>query len=225
VSIAAAVSSQNSHNLRISNLQALPSRNTPTNPYSRRATTQSTAEEGTLHSQRCPNKSARLDKAITLKKNNSRPHIHRYTLRIKTIKAKSEDEGHLLLQEALQRFLEIVLLADPKSIVPPYIELDRNDRSVSDLSAAFPVSSIESFHVLKKYFFQLSPRDEEGISWCSVILAQSLPFSVFIDKAKYSLGVKWKPIRSSNASIRKKDQPPPEEKVKALHVECVVDCL
>jgi len=272
VSIAAAVSSQNSHNLRIGNLQAPPSRNTPTNPYSRRATTQSTAEEGTLNSQRCPNISARLDKAITLKKNNSRPHIHRYTLRIKTIKAKSEDEGHLLLQEALQRFLEIVLQADSKSIVPPYIELDRNDRSVSDLSAAFPVSSIESFHVLKKYFFRLSPRDEEGISWCSIILAQSLPFSVFIDKAKYSLenndcslwpkasdnenttdvgwlmystraqdeerlsallseitgeniGVKWKPIRSSNASIRKKDQPPPEVNVKALHVECAVDRL
>jgi len=151
--------------------------------------------------------------------------------------------------------------------VPPYLELDRNDRSVSDLSAAFPVSSIDSYHVLKKYFFHLSPRDEEGISWCSVILAQSLPFSVFIDKAKYSLenndfslwpkasdnvnttdvgwlmystraqdkerlsalfseltgeniGVKWKPIRSSTLSIRKKDLAQPEEKVKALHVEC-----
>jgi hypothetical protein len=108
-------------------------------------------------------------------------------LHFKTIKAKSEDESHTIIQEALQRFLEIVLQANPKSIVPPYLELDRNDKSVSDLSSAFPVSSIDSYHVLKKYFFRLSPRDDEEVSWCSVILAQSLPFSVFMDKAKYSL--------------------------------------
>jgi hypothetical protein len=39
------------------------------------------------------------------------------------------------------------------------------------------------------------------------------------------IGIKWKPIRSSNANIRKKDQTPYEEKVKALHVECAVDRL
>jgi hypothetical protein len=215
---------------------------------------------------------ARVDKIITLKKNNSREHIHRYTLQLKTIKVKSEEENQIVLQEALQRFLEIVLQADPKSIVPPYLELGRIDRSVSDLSAAFPVSSIDSYHVLKKYFFRLSPRDDEGVSWCSIILAQALPFSVFMDKSKFSLenndlslwpkasdnenltdvgwlmystrvqdkerlsallseltgekkGVKWKPIRSSKEAIRKKDQVPAEEKVKALHVECAVDRL
>jgi hypothetical protein len=41
--------------------------------------------------------------------------------------------------------------------------------------------------MVKKYFFRLSPRDEEGVSWCSIILAQSIPFSIFMDKAKYSL--------------------------------------
>ena len=134
------------------------------------------------------------------------------------------------------------------------------------------MSSIDSYHALKKYFFRLSPRDDEGVSWCSIILAQAMPFSAFMDKAKYSLenndfslwpkasdnesttdvgwllystraqdeerlsallseitgehiGVKWKPIRSSNANIRKKDQTPNEEKVKALHVECTVDRL
>jgi len=40
-----------------------------------------------------------VDKIITLKKNNSRAHIHRYTLRFKTIKAKSDDEGHQIVQE------------------------------------------------------------------------------------------------------------------------------
>jgi hypothetical protein len=39
-----------------------------------------------------------------------------------------------------------------------------------------------------------------------------------------NLGVKWKSIRANNANIKKKDQPA-EEKVKALHVECAVECL
>jgi len=207
-----------------------------------------------------------------LKKGNIRSHIHRYTLRLKTIAAKSEEDGHLLIKEALQRSLDIILQADPKTILPPYLELDRNDKSVSDLSAAFSVASIDSYHTLKKYFFWLSPRDEEGISWCSIILAQALPFSVFMDNAKYSLenndfslwpkatdnenttdagwllystraqdkerlssllsdligeniGVKWKPVRSTTGSIRKKDQLNPEEKTKALHAECGVDRL
>jgi hypothetical protein len=108
-------------------------------------------------------------------------------LRLKTIAAKSEEDGHQILKEALQQFLEIVLQADPKTILPPYLELDRNDKSVSDLSSAFTVSSVDSFHALKKYFFRLSPRDEGGISWCSIILAQALPFPIFMDKAKYSL--------------------------------------
>jgi hypothetical protein len=91
------------------------------------------------------------------------------------------------VQDTLQRLLDIVLQADPKTILPPYLELDRNDKSVTDISGAFPVSSVDSYHALKKYFFRLSPRDEEGISWCSVILAQALPFPIFMDKAKYSL--------------------------------------
>jgi len=40
-----------------------------------------------------------------------------------------------------------------------------------------------------------------------------------------NIGVKWKPIRSTNANIKKKDQLPSEEKIKALHVECSVDRL
>jgi hypothetical protein len=164
------------------------------------------------------------------------------------------------------------LQADPKTVMPPYLELDWNDKSVSDLSAAFSVSSVESYHVMKKYFFRLSPRDEAGISWCSIILAQALPFQAFMEQAKYSLenndfslwpkasdnenttdvgwllystraqdeerlsallskltgeniGVKWKPIRSTTANIRKKDQGTSEEKIKALHIECAVDRL
>ena len=157
-------------------------------------------------------------------------------------------------------------------MIPPYLELDRNDKLVSDLSSAFPLSSVDSYHVMKKYFFRLSSRDEVGNRWCSLILAQSIPFSTFMEKAKSSLennefslwpkasdnetttdvgwllystraqdkerlsaflsritgeniGVKWKPIRSTYANIKKKDLSPSEEKIKALHVECSVDRL
>jgi hypothetical protein len=49
------------------------------------------------------------------------------------------------------------------------------------------VLAIDSFHLLKKYFFRMSPRNEQGFALCSVILAQSLHFQAFMDKAKYSL--------------------------------------
>jgi hypothetical protein len=229
-------------------------------------------DHGVLHPQSAPQTIVKPDKVITLKKNAARPHIHRYTLRFKTIKEKNEEEAHQLVKESLQRYLDIVLQADPKTIIPPFLELDRNDKSVSDLSAVFHLSSVDSYHVMKKYFFRLSSRDEAGNRWCSLILAQSLPFPSFMEKAKSSLenmnfslwpkasdnentmdvgwllystraqdeerlsallsriteeniGVKWKPIRSSNANIKKKDQSTVEEKIKALHVECSVDCL
>jgi len=145
--------------------------------------------------------------------------------------------------------------------MPPYLELDWNDKSVSDLSAGFSVSSVESYHVMKKYSFRLSPRDEAGISWCSIILAQAMPFQAFMEKAKYSLenndfslwpkasdnenttdigwllystraqdkerlsallskltgeniGVKWRPVRSTTAIIKKKTKVPLKKKSK-----------
>jgi hypothetical protein len=170
----------NSHVSRQGNLigsMTGSTRRTPVNPYTK------SGEEFHVRQPQV----AKLDKAITLKKNLTRPHIHRYTIRLKTIQAKSEDEAHQLLKDSLQRFLEIVLQADSKTIVPPYLELGRNDKSVTDISSVFPVSSLDLYHVIKKYFFCLSPRDEAGNSWCSIILAQSKPFAQFMDKAKYSL--------------------------------------
>lgn len=126
-----------------------------------------------------------MDKSIILKKQLTRNHIHRYTLRIKTTTPKSEEEQQLV-QQALQKFMETSLQADPKIIIPPYLELDRSDRNIADLSAAMPVSSIDSFHTVKKYFFRLSSRNEASYSWCSVILALSIPFSQFMEKVRYS---------------------------------------
>jgi hypothetical protein len=180
VSFAAAIKNPpNSHHLRQGNIQQ-PTMNTiPANPYSR-------TEQGTIHV-RPILPQGQLDKPIQLKKNNFCPFIHRYTLRFKTIKPKSEDEGYQNIKETLQRFLEVFLQAEPKTIIPPYLDLDRNDKSVQDLSSAFQVSSLDAHHVVKKYFFRLSPRDEERVSWCSIILAQPIPFTTFMDKAKYSL--------------------------------------
>jgi len=126
------------------------SRSIPRNPY----TQNSNPVDGVLVTN-----SIRVDKSVTLKKGMVRGHIHRYTLRFKTIKAKEEEDGHQIVKNTLQIFLDILLQADPKTIIPPYLELDRSDKTVPDLSNLFTVSSIDSHYALKKYFFHLSPRE------------------------------------------------------------------
>jgi hypothetical protein len=128
-----------------------------------------------------------VDKQINLKKGMIRPHIHRYTLRIKIIKSKSEEEEQILVQKTLQKFFDIVLQGDSKSIIPPFYELDRADNSIPDLSSTFNVMALDSYYSLKRYFSRLSQRSEEGYVWCSIILAQAIPFSSFMEKARYSL--------------------------------------
>jgi hypothetical protein len=99
----------------------------PPNPYEKN---RRLPEPGVLHPQSAPQTIVKPDKVNILKKNAARPHIHRYTLRFKTIKEKNEEEVHQPVKESLQRFLDIVLQADPKTIIPPFLELDRNDKSV-----------------------------------------------------------------------------------------------
>jgi hypothetical protein len=158
------------------------------NPYQKRKSN----PQGVLHaipqgqttSQKVPGS---IDKHITLKKGILRPHIHRYTLRIKIISSKNEEDEQALVQKTLKKFFDIVLQGDPKSIIPPYFELDRSDKSVPDLSSSFNVEALDSYYSLKRYFSRLSPRSDDGHVWCSIILAQSIAFPAFMEKTRHSL--------------------------------------
>jgi hypothetical protein len=85
-------------------------------------------------------------------------------MRFKTITPKSEDAEQQSIQSVLQKFWETVLQADSKAIIPPFLELDRNDKNIPDISSTLLVSSIDSFHSLKKDFFRMSSRNEAGNS-------------------------------------------------------------
>lgn len=101
-----------------------------------------------------------MDKQIILKKGMVRNHVHRYTLRFKTIKAKEEEDRQQIIQDTLQKFLDKVLQADPKTIIPPYLDLDRADKTVSDTSDVFTVASVDSHFALNFFAFPQEMRPE-----------------------------------------------------------------
>ncbi len=135
------------------------------------------------------NPSRKLDKDIKLKNKNIRSHVHRYDLNIKIKKKpKSDDEEEALIKSALQWFHKIMLAADNTSIIPPYLEMDRNDRTLPDITQDYQVSSIDDFTLLNSYFSRLSSRNKAtGKVYCSVILAQSVPFASIINSSLNAL--------------------------------------
>jgi hypothetical protein len=150
------------------------------------ATVQQTAS--TTTSEQAPQrKQGLVDKHIELKRGNFCQHIHRYTLRLKIITSRSEEKEQDLVKSAISSFFHIMLKADSKTIIPPYFDLDRGDRNTPDLSQAFMVNSLDSLFMVKKHFSKISPRKPDGSVWCSVILAQTTPLSVFMEKAKPAL--------------------------------------
>jgi hypothetical protein len=86
---------------------------------------------------------------------------------------KCEDEEQVAAQNTLQFFFEIVLQADKSSIIPLFLELDRTDRSIPDISVSLPVAEIEPFSSVKRYFARISQRNEKGYIYCSLIHAQN----------------------------------------------------
>jgi hypothetical protein len=92
-----------------------------------------------------------------------------------------------IIRQGLINFFAILLRADMSTIIPLYLELDHNNKATQVLSASFTVESTESFSEVKKYFSRISPCKEDGTVWCSIILAQSLSFATFMDKARTSL--------------------------------------
>jgi hypothetical protein len=90
-----------------------------------------------------------FDKPIELKKGMIRHRIHHYTLRIKNISSRLEEDDQTLVQKTLQKFFDILLQGDPKSIIPPYFELDRSDKSIPDLSSMLKVEALDSYYSLK----------------------------------------------------------------------------
>jgi hypothetical protein len=128
-----------------------------------------------------------LDKAIHVKKGLTRNHLHRYDLRIKVKATKTEVEEFTALQQAFMKFFDICLQADQLSIIPPYFELDRKDKTVLDLSSKFSVSELDSTALLKRYFSRLSAWNDKGNVYCSLILGQNVSFHEFMDKARLAL--------------------------------------
>lgn len=124
---------------------------------------------------------------MILKKGVTRTHIHRYDLRLKVKQFKIEDEEFRALQQALQKFLDISLQVDPSSTIPPFFELDRNDKSVPDINSKHQVPELDSLALLKRYFSRLSNRSNKGNIHCGLILPQNISFQEFMDKARLYL--------------------------------------
>jgi hypothetical protein len=177
--------------------ESSPSINIAKNPYTksilRRSPSSASASSPTSNPQQStnihsrPNYKQKLDKPIILKRGIVRAHVHRYDIRMSIEKYKSEDDEQQAIQKALQAFLEILLQADPKTVIPPYFELERGNKDIPDLSTSFQVSAIESFSTLKRYVTCLNPRYDKGNFYGSLIIAQTKPFHQIIEQASNSL--------------------------------------
>lgn len=88
----------------------------------------------------------------------------------------------------MQQFLDTMLRADPSTLIPPYLELDRSDNNVPDLGKDKSITELEDYSDIKRYFSRLSTRNQTtGKVYASVILAQNRPFCEVLDRTLSSL--------------------------------------
>jgi hypothetical protein len=125
-----------------------------------------------------------IDKPMLLKQGQKRNHIHRYDMRISVAKAKDEEEELTIIRKALQKFFELLLQADATIIIPPFYEVERSDKSASDLSSKFQVADLDSIVALKRYFARMLKVNDKGFVYRNVILAHSLTFLEIMDKLR-----------------------------------------
>ncbi len=93
-----------------------------------------------------------------------------------------------MVQKDIHHFLDIMLQADPHTVIPPYFELDQTDTSIPDLCKEYLITNLNSFASVKRYFSWLSPRNETTrYVYCSVILAQNKPFKEVVVKVVGSI--------------------------------------
>jgi hypothetical protein len=123
-----------------------------------------------------------IDKPMLLKQGQKWNHIHRYDMSINVAKAKDNEEELTIIRKALQKFFELVLQADATIIIPPFYEVERSDKSASDLFSKFQVSDLDSIVALKRYFARMSKVNDKGFVYCNVILAHSLTFLEIMGK-------------------------------------------
>jgi hypothetical protein len=137
----------------------------------------------------CPSgpKNTGWDYDIKLKRGLVRHNITRYDLRFKVQSTNTEEESQVSIHRILTDFYNIILQADETTILPPYLELDRNSPGINDLSSSFLVSELGNFTALKNYFSRLYSRNEGGNIYCSLILASSLNTQDLLSAVKYKL--------------------------------------
>jgi len=155
----------------------------PSRPLINPCITRPPNDKNTDDQNHCPT----LDKAIALKRGDTRLHIHQYDLRIKVKACQTEEGEFRCVQQCLQKFFDIVPQTDNSSTIPPYFELNRADRTVPDINSAYLILALDSLESIKRYFSRLSQRNDKGNLYYSLILAQNVSFTEFMGKARSSL--------------------------------------
>ena len=128
-----------------------------------------------------------LDKEIRLKNGQKRDHIHRYDIKLSVIKPKEGTDEFKVIKTALQKFFDLLLQADSSIIIPPFYELEREDKKAVELSKNFPVSELDCLISARRYFARLSKITEQGFIYCNVIVAHTKSFMEIMDKTRQIL--------------------------------------